>query len=230
MFRCDEVCVLYRHVRLISIIAPALSLSNQFPVPECGCFHRSLKRNRIFGRAQRRTRSRKPLKSGYNPTIMTRRPLFAFIALLLALFVGSGSALPSAGVWQCRHASRFVVLPAISTPGAMPCHMDGRQGMRDAMVCCRIKSSTEPRGSRPAQAVSAPACRPVFVALAAFSVAALGQPDFPQALAADALPFSANSVLPLLRQSALRQRPPPCDVLIPSKSLHVPGLRAPPMA
>ena len=156
---------------------------------------------------------------------MIRRPLLPALAFFLALSLGCAAALPSLGVWQCRHAARFIAIPFTTTTTTMPCHM-GVSKMPGTMPCCRPKQAVHGQAT-----LSPPDCNPGFVSLAALPVVNLGQsqPDFHKTLfALDGLSLRSEGITPTPVTTSVRQRPPPDTALSPADRIHTPGLRAPP--
>lgn len=163
---------------------------------------------------------------------MARQRIFPILALCLALLVGTGAARPSPWLWQCRHSSRLAEAP-FAAHGTMPCRMGAGKRMPGAMSCCAPNRLAPARSPRGLQSLSSPTCTPTFVPLMVPSPAALGQTpsDLHQGIAdACALSLSSEGIIPLPVTTSLRQRPPPDAGLRLSDLLHVPGLRAPPVA
>ncbi len=160
-----------------------------------------------------------------------QRPPLRILVFFLALLMGTGAVMPAPGLWQCCHASRIVTAPVLQS-GAMPCRMGGGM-MSGTMTCCLAKRQPRVSGAKTAQTVSPLPCRPTFVRLSSFPIARIGQaPPSPTdtAASAHALFLSAEGVVPTRPAVSARQRPPPASLLTLSDLLHVPGLRAPPVA
>ncbi len=164
--------------------------------------------------------------SGYNCGVRQRPTIFMWLAFLLTVLVGSGPALPAAGMWQCRYASR-VVSSASVFPGAMPCH-SMPMSMR-GMACCAGSHEASAGGAQLASAD----CHPTFTALIVVSSAAIeqGRVVHPLMAAVPAAPSRGlASVAPVLLTLPLRQRPPPGATLLRSCFASAHRLRGPPPA
>ena len=160
---------------------------------------------------------------------VTRQPtFFLWLAFLLTLLVGSGSALPAAGVWQCQYASEIVA--AAPVPGVMPCRMSRRPmpGMR-GMACCASRHQVVAPGAH----LAAPGCHPTFTPLTAAlgTVTEQSRVTLASTMAVVGEMLRGSfSLAPARLTLSERQRPPPDIRLLHSSCLAALCLRGPPSA
>jgi len=161
------------------------------------------------------------------------RRLQLLLSCLLAVLLVSGSALPPAALWQCRHAARVVDAAFVALPSAMPCSRGGRM---PPMACCPPEKVVVRWGSsltcKPAL-LCAP-CQPTLTRLAALPAASITETNARLRLSLASLPPAFPLPAAFLPSApiilSLRQRPPPTLGQSQSAPEHAPGLRAPPVA
>ena len=168
--------------------------------------------------------------NGYTSGVKRQPTIFLWLACLMTLLVGSGSALPAAGVWQCQHASQLVASAPVSS-NAMPCHrgsgsmpMSGMSGM----ACCAARQQVAAPGAH----LAAPGCRPTFIPLAVV-LSAITEQAHPPLLASATLgelPRGMAPLAPALLTLSERQRPPPDICWLHSSCFPAFCLRSPPSA
>ena len=168
--------------------------------------------------------------SGYNRGVRRRSTIYLWLACLLTLLMGSGSALPAAGLWQCQHASEIVASAPVSST-AMPCHMVSRApsmpGMR-GMPCCASRQ----RAAAPGSHLAASGCNPAFTPLIVVSsaITELAHLSFPAAATLAEMPRGPFPLAPALLTLSERQRPPPDIRLLRASCFPAFCLRGPPSA
>ena len=162
--------------------------------------------------------------------MIRRRLQLSFLACLFALLVATSAALPSPMLWQCRHATGFVIAPFAPKPAVMPCRMGG-QMPSPRMACCLPPRAASPSASPTKRSISRPACNPNLVALADSPAAKASQPLQSQFLPLIAFtgPLPAPTIYFAPATITLSQRPLPGGLFVSDAVSH-PRLRAPPTA
>lgn len=158
--------------------------------------------------------------------------LKSLLALLLAVTVLSGSALPAPWLWTCHHSGRLVAVPFAARSGEMPCGMPMAAMGHSGMACCRHHALSASRLPATRAALTESDCHPVFVKMASLPAGVQTRNSLVPALSnAAAVPaYPQWTGASPFTESIRKQRPPPPDLPFRRDLFPSHGLRAPPTA